>query len=102
MTDIEIPCIEDENPLICVPSTTVAEFAYDLAHQAYSCLANTPNGLPGAMYTWLDEPPLICCDELVVSLMDSRRFHPNEFGEEISKTYMGSIECGLFTSEYNY
>jgi 3'-phosphoadenosine 5'-phosphosulfate (PAPS) 3'-phosphatase len=29
-------------------------------------------------------------------------FDKNEFGEEISKTYMGSIECGLFTSEYNY
>jgi hypothetical protein len=26
----------------------------------------------------------------------------NEDGEEISKTYLGSIECGLFTSEYNY
>jgi len=26
----------------------------------------------------------------------------NEDGEEISKTFLGSIECGVFTSEYNY
>jgi hypothetical protein len=31
----------------------------------------------------MDVPPMVCCDELVVTLVDSRRFHVEEFGEEI-------------------
>jgi len=37
-----------------------------------------------------------------IGIIHKPYFSVNEYGEEISKTYLGSIECGLFTSEYNY
>ena len=85
ITDISealLPC-EGENPHICTATTSMADFAQELALQAYSCLANTPNGLPSGYYVWHDQISAICCDELAVSIMDSRRFTQGKFGEEI-------------------
>lgn len=80
----EIPCLPDM-PHVCTPTTSLADFAYELANQAWSCLANTPNGLPSGFYCWMDDAPKMpgCCDELVVSITDSRRFKIDEFGKEI-------------------
>lgn len=85
--DCEDPldCLEeDEVPHICTPDTRLADFMWNLAHSAWSCLANTPNGLPGnEPYTWMTQPSIMCCDTVVAHLSDSRRFRYGEFGEEI-------------------
>lgn len=65
-------------------STDLADLMFDLAHQAYSCLCNTPQGLPGnGFYIWDNLPDPGCCDELVVWLSGLRPYNCAEgFGSD--------------------
>lgn len=84
--DIE-PCIieiEDCGEGFHEADTDLADLMFDLAHQAYSCLCNTPQGLPGkGFYIWDHSPDPGCCDELVVWLSGYRPYNTNNgFGSD--------------------
>lgn len=76
--------------------TDLADIMFDLGHQAYSCLCNTPEGLPKrGFYVWDSEPPLndLCCDQLVVWLSDYKPYSERTGFQNASFSARGGSNC---------